>query len=90
LPFEEGAVEKMFADAILGRGYITEEQRTGPLRHEEIAAAVRGRHCWNTRTKQWEIKYRPYRDYWVVLLLTVNAKIFALPIPKIVPTKIRA
>ena len=48
LPFEEGAVERMFEDAISGRGYITEEQRTGALRHDEIAAAVRGRHCWNT------------------------------------------
>ncbi len=90
LPFEEGAVDRMFEDAIQGRGYITEQQRTGPLRHDEIAAAVRGRHCWNTETKQWEIKYRPYRDYWIVLLLTVNKKIFALPMPKIVPTKIKA
>jgi hypothetical protein len=25
LPFEEGAVDRMFEDAIRGRGYITEE-----------------------------------------------------------------
>jgi len=25
LPFEEGAVDRMFADAIQGRGYITEK-----------------------------------------------------------------
>lgn len=90
LPFEDGAVDRMFADAIKGRGYISEKQRTGPLTQEEIAAAVRGRHCWNTDAKQWEIKYRSFRDYWIVLLLTVNTKIFALPMPKIVPTRIKA
>jgi hypothetical protein len=62
----------------------------GPITHEEIAAAVRGRHKWNTNTKNWEIKYRPYRDYWIVLLLTVNKKIFALPMPKVVPSRIKA
>lgn len=90
LPFEEGAVQRMFDDAIEGRAYVTEAQRVGPLCHSEIAAAVRGRHCWNTETKSWEIKYRLYRDYWIVLLLTVNKKIFALPMPKIVPMKIKA
>ena len=60
------------------------------MRHDEIAAAVRGRHCWNVHTKEWDIKYRPFRDYWIVLLLTVNPKIFALPTPKIVPTRIKA
>ena len=34
---------------------------------------------WNNELKVWEIKYRPVRDYWIVLLLTVNDKIFALP-----------
>ena len=62
----------------------------GPITHEEIAAAVRGRHKWNTNTNTWEIKYRPYRDYWIVLLLTVNKKIFALPMPKVVPSRIKA
>lgn len=38
----------MFEDAIQGRGFINEEQRTRPLTHEEVAAAVRGRHRWNT------------------------------------------
>lgn len=76
----------MFEDAIQGRGFINEEQRTRPLTHEEVAAAVRGRHRWNTQTKEWEIYYRPYRNYWIVLLLTVNKRIFALPLPKIIPT----
>jgi hypothetical protein len=62
----------------------------GPLTHEEVAAAVRGRHCWDPETKNWTIKYRAYRDYWIALLLTVNHKIFALPVPKVVPQKIKA
>jgi hypothetical protein len=62
----------------------------GDLTHEEIAAAVRGRHQWDTINKRWEIKYRPFRDYWIALLLTVNEKIFALPVPKVIPTRIKA
>lgn len=88
LPFEPGVCEKMFADAIEGRGYINEAQRVGPINHIEIAKACRGRHQWNTERKEWEIKYRPYRNHWIVLLLTVNTRIFALPMPKIVPEKI--
>ena len=80
----------MFEDAIRGRGFINVEQRTRPLTHEEIATAVRGRHRWNTKAKEWEIAYRPYRNYWIVLLLTVQSRIFALPMPKIIPTKIVA
>jgi hypothetical protein len=90
LPFEEGIVEKMFKEACSGRGYVCDAQMEGPLTHSEIAAAVRGRHQYNTETKEWEIKYRPYRDYWIVLLLQVNPKIFALQMPKIIPDKIKA
>lgn len=90
LPMEAGIEDKMFEDAIRGRGFINEQQRTRPLTHEEVAAAVRGRHRWNTKTKEWEVFYRPYRNYWIVLLLTVNERIFALPLPKIIPTKIVA
>jgi len=36
LPFEEGVCEKMFMDAIEGRGYISEAQRLGPISHVEI------------------------------------------------------
>jgi hypothetical protein len=50
----------------------------------------RARHSWNVEKKEWEIRYRPYRDYWIALLLTVNKKIFALPMPKIVPKRIKA
>lgn len=80
----------MFAEATSGRGYISDEQMRKGLTHEEVAAAVRGRHTWDTQTKEWRIKYRPYRDYWIALLLTVNDKIFALPVPKVVPSKIKA
>jgi len=90
LPFEEGICEKMFSDAIEGRGFINEKQRTGPINHIEIAKACRGRHQWNLEKKEWQIKYRPYRDHWIVLLMTVNKRIFALPMPKIIPDKIKA
>ena len=90
LPFEEGIEDKMFEDAIRGRGFINEEARVKPLSHEEVATAVRGRHKWNTETKEWEIAYRPYRNHWIVLLLTVQPRIFALPLPKIIPTRIVA
>lgn len=80
----------MFEDAIKGRGFINEEQRVRPLSHEEVATAVRGRHKWNTATKEWEIAYRPYRNHWIVLLLTVQPRIFALPMPKIIPSRIVA
>ena len=75
----------MFKHASSGRFYVSDSQINGPLTHKEIAAAVRGRHRWNTKTKEREIYYRPYRDYWITLLLTVNKKIFALQMPKIIP-----
>lgn len=52
--------------------------------------AVRGRHQYNKDTGEWGIHYRAYRDYWLLLLLTVNDRLFALQIPKVVPGKIRA
>lgn len=90
LPFKEGTAEAMFKEASSGRGFITNKQMNGGLSHEEIAATVRGRHAWNIESKTWDVKYRPFRDYWIVLLLTVNPKIFALPMPKVVPSRIRA
>jgi hypothetical protein len=61
-----------------------------PLTLEEVAAAVRGRQRWNTQLKEWEVYYRPFRDFWIILLKTVNQRLFAMPIPKVVPTKILA
>ena len=80
----------MFKDCCKGRGFINENQRFAPLTHEEVATAVRGRHAWNTKTKEWEIKYRPYRNEWIVLLLTINPRIFAMPMPRVIPSKIQA
>ena len=90
LPFEEGILEQMYKDACKGRGFISNKQMQGPLSRLEVAAAVRGRHCWDTAAKCWYVRYRPFRDYWICLLLTVNTKIFALPMPRVVPEKIRA
>ena len=81
-------MEEMFKDAIKGRGFVNERQRLAPLSHDEVATAVRGRHAWDTKTKEWVIKYRPYRNQWLVLLLTVNPRIFAMPMPRVIPTKI--
>ena len=55
-----------------------------------MATAVRGRHAWNPSLKEWEIQYRPFRNEWIVLLLTVNPRIFAMPMPRVIPTKITA
>lgn len=88
LPFDDDVPEQMFEDAIRGRGFINEQQRLAPLSHDEIAAAVRGRHAWDTKNKEWSIQYRPFRNHWIVLLLTVNERIFAMPIPRVIPTKV--
>ena len=90
LPIEESVVTEMFNEAIKGRGFVNEAQRMAALSHEEVATQVRGRHAWNTKTKEWEIVYRPYRNEWIVLLLTVNPRIFAMPMPRVIPTKITA
>ena len=55
LPISDEIAEEMFADAIKGRGFVNEAQRLAPLSHDEVAGAVRGRHAWNTQTKEWEI-----------------------------------
>ena len=52
--------------------------------------AVRGRHQQDPRTKEWGIYYRPYRNYWILLLLTVNDRLFALQVPKVIPDKIKS
>ena len=90
LPFEDDIAERMFEEAAQGRGYINAAQMQAPLSHEEVAATVRGRHRWNPKIKEWEIYYRPFRNYWIVLLLTVNKRIFAMPVPRVIPTKITA
>lgn len=88
LPISDEVAAEMFNDAIKGRGFVSEAQRLAPLTHEEVATAVRGRHAYNARSKQWDVVYRPYRNEWIVLLLTVNSRIFAMPMPRIIPSKI--
>ena len=61
-----------------------------PLTLDEMCATVRGRHKWNIKEKAWGVSYRKMRDYWIILLLTANEKLFAMPIPKIIPTRIYA
>lgn len=90
LPFDDDVIVEMFKEASKGRGIIHEKQREDPLTIDEIAAAVRGRHRWNTRRKEWEVYYRPMRDYWIILLLSCNERLFAMPVPKVVPTRIMA
>jgi hypothetical protein len=68
LPFTEDIVVEMFKDASAGRGIVHEHQREAPLTFDEMCAAVRGRHKWNTQLKLWEVAYRPMRDYWIILL----------------------
>jgi len=55
LPIEESVVDAMYADAIKGRGFVSEAQRLAPLNHDEIATAVRGRHAWDTKARQWYV-----------------------------------
>jgi hypothetical protein len=62
----------MFDDITRHRTVIHEYQRKEPVTLDEIIAAVRGRHKWNTVTKEWEVGYRPARDYWILMLQTIN------------------
>ena len=90
IPIEEDIVYAMFQDASKNRAIIHEQQWHAPLTFEEIQYAVRGRYAWNIEYKQWGISYKPYRDYWILLLLTVNDRLFSLQVPKIIPSKIKA
>lgn len=68
LPFTREQIHEMYLDATKGRAVINEEKRHAPLTLDEVSAAVRGRHKWNTQTKEWEVAYRPTRDYWIIML----------------------
>ena len=57
---------------------------------EEIQYAVRGRYSWNNQAKNWNVNYKKYRDFWLLLLLTVSERLFALQVPKVIPEKIMA
>lgn len=73
----ETAIE-MFNDAVSTRRVVLDRQYQEPLEIEEIQYAVRGRYKWQADTKSWGTTYRPYRDYWLLMLLTVNDRLFAL------------
>ncbi len=90
LPLEKEIVEEMFHEIIKQRVPVLEKKRDVPLTLDEVQAAVRGRHKWNTQRKEWEVGYRPCRDYWILMLQTVSDRIFAMPVPKVVPTRIVA
>ena len=55
IPIEDDTVVEMFNDAIKGRGFVNEAQRIAPLTIEEVAKAVKGRHAWSVKKKEWEI-----------------------------------
>ena len=94
VPLEEGVVDEMFLEASKNRPIIHEAQRHQGLTFEEVQQAVRGRFQAKKGTSgyelEWDVSYRPCRDYWILLLLTISDRLFALQVPKIVPGKIRA
>ena len=90
VPIPQEIVYQMFREAASKRNVVHQEQYELPLNFEEIQYQVRGRHGYNTGTQSWEVMYRPMRDYWILLLLTVSERLFALQVPKVIPGKIRA
>lgn len=51
LPFDQDLVSQMFSEATSGRGSASRKQNESPLTAEEVSAAVRGRHKFNSRSK---------------------------------------
>ena len=43
---------------------------------------------WDINNKRWGVSYKPYRNFWILLMLTVNQRLFALQNPKIIPGRI--
>ena len=90
VPIPAGVADEMFTDATCNRAIIHEAQKYLGITIEELQYAVRGRFRWNVKSSMWEVSYKPYRDYWILILLTVTERLFALQIPKVVPEKISA
>ena len=90
LLIDHATAEAMFMDASKVRRVTHDDQYKDPLVIEEIQMAVRGRYQFNNKTKEWGIYYKKYRNEWILMLLTVNERLFALQIPKVIPGKIRA
>ena len=87
---EQHIIEEMFIDAAKDRGIVHEAQKYLGLTIEEIQYAVRGRFMWDTQNKEWTVGYKKYRNYWLILLLTVSDRLFALQVPKVIPDRIMA
>lgn len=90
VPIEDSIADEMFEDAAKNRPIIHQAQKTQGLTIEEIQYAVRGRFSWDSKKKEWGVEYKKYRDYWLLLLLTVSERLFALQVPKVIPDKITA
>ena len=90
LAIDESTIGQMYHEAASHRAVTHEHQRTAPLAIEEIFAAVKGRFSYNRELQAWGVGYRPYRDYWILILLTCNERLFALQVPKAIPGKIQA
>lgn len=90
IPIEDQTLVDMFYEAAKGRAIVHEHQKHQPLTLEEVAMAVRGRYKWNLHRKEWDVGYRQFRDFWIVLMQTVCPRLFAIPIPKVIPEKIVA
>lgn len=58
----------MFNYACAGRSVKNEKNRFEPLTVEEVGYELRGWTSYDTTTKSWGVKYKPYRKYWVRLL----------------------
>lgn len=88
IPIDQATISQMFHDAVAGRPAVNDEQRYRGLTMDEVQYALRGRHSWDSALNRWAIRYPNYRKVWILLLLTVNERIFALQVPKVVPGKI--
>ena len=78
VPIPPSIAEEMFVDATCNRPIIHQAQKYMGITIEELQYAVRGRFKWDIKTCQWEVSYKPYRDYWILLLLTITERLFAL------------
>ena len=90
LPLTEQIVIGMFREATKNRPIVHSRQAEAPLTIEEITAALKGRYRWDTERKAWDCSYRPFREWWVLLLKKENQNIFALQPQKIKAQKILA
>ena len=95
--FTTDLIRKMFYEITKKRGIAHKHQLDAPILPEELYLCcnlklnlVIAKHTWDTKTKSWGIKCRPYYEQWVELLRMVDPYIYA-PCPSIlVPKRILA